>query len=60
MLSIRDDEVPIDWAPEPPVMGIDAATAADAPLIQADKPKNLLLEGGVRHGNATAACNGLN
>ena len=55
MLSIRDDEVPIDWAPEPPVMGIDAATAADAPLIQADKPKNLLLEGGVRHGNATAA-----
>ena len=55
VLSIRDDEVPIDWAPEPPVMGIDAATAADAPLIQADKPKNLLLEGGVRHGNATAA-----
>ncbi len=55
VLSIRDAEVPIDWAPEPPVMGIDAATAADAPLIQADKPKNLLLEGGVRHGNATAA-----
>ncbi len=55
VLSIRDDEVPIDWAPEPPVMGIDAATAADAPLIQADKPKNLLLEGGVRHSNAAAA-----
>lgn len=55
VLSIRDDEVPIAWAPEPPVMGIDAATVADAPLIQADKPKNLLLEGGVRHGNAAAA-----
>ncbi len=55
VLSIRDDEVPIVWTPEPPVMGIDAATAADAPLVQADRPGNLLLEGGVRHGDAAAA-----
>ena len=55
VLSIRDDEVPIVWTPEPPVMGIDAATAVDAPLVQADKPKNLLLDGGVRHGDAAAA-----
>ncbi|MSP76010.1 MAG: aldehyde oxidase [Rhodospirillaceae bacterium] len=55
VLSIRDDEVPIAWTAEPPVMGIDAATAVDAPLVQADKPKNLLLDGGVRHGDAAAA-----
>jgi aldehyde oxidoreductase len=55
VFSIRDDEVPIDWLPEAPVMGIDAATAPAAPLVQADKPKNLLLDGGVRHGDAAAA-----
>ncbi len=55
VLSIRDDEVPIVWTLEPPVMGIDAATAVDAPLVQADRPKNLLLDGGVRHGDAAAA-----
>lgn len=55
VLSIRDDEVPITWTVEPPVTGIDAATAADAPLVQADKPKNLLLDGGVRHGDPASA-----
>ncbi|TAJ36252.1 MAG: aldehyde oxidase [Reyranella sp.] len=55
VLSIRDDEVPIAWTVEPPVTGIDAATAAEAPLVQADRPKNLLLDGGVRHGDAAAA-----
>src|SRR6201999_2888873 len=52
-------EVPISWMPEAPVVGIDAATAADAPLVQAGRPRNLLLEGGVRHGKvdeAFAAC----
>ena len=55
VLAIRDDEVPIAWTPEPPLFGIDAATAADAPLVQADKPKNLLLDGGVRRGNTAEA-----
>ncbi|MDP2329135.1 MAG: molybdopterin-dependent oxidoreductase [Reyranella sp.] len=55
VLAIRDDEVPIVWTAEPPVMGIDAATAAGAPLVQANRPKNLLLDGGVRHGDAAAA-----
>lgn len=55
VLSIRDDEVPIVWAVEPPVTGIDAATAAGAPLVQADRPKNLLLDGGVRQGDAASA-----
>ena len=55
VFSIRDDEVPIAWTVEPPVTGIDAASAVDAPLVQADKPKNLLLDGGVRHGDAASA-----
>ena len=55
VLAIRDEEVPIAWTPEPPLFGIDAATAPGAPLVQADKPKNLLLDGGVRRGNAAEA-----
>jgi CO/xanthine dehydrogenase Mo-binding subunit/aerobic-type carbon monoxide dehydrogenase small subunit (CoxS/CutS family) len=55
VLAIRDDEVPIVWTAEPPVVGVEAATAAEAPLVQADRPKNLLLDGGVRHGDAAAA-----
>jgi CO/xanthine dehydrogenase Mo-binding subunit/aerobic-type carbon monoxide dehydrogenase small subunit (CoxS/CutS family) len=55
VLAIRDAEIPIEWMPEPPLYGIDAATAADAPLVQADKPRNLLLDGGVRRGDAGSA-----
>jgi CO/xanthine dehydrogenase Mo-binding subunit/aerobic-type carbon monoxide dehydrogenase small subunit (CoxS/CutS family) len=55
VLAIRDDEVPIAWTPEPPLFGIDAATASGAPLVQADKPKNLLLDGGVLHGDSSEA-----
>ncbi len=51
VLAVRDAEIPIDWSPEPPLFGIDAATAPDAPLVQADKPRNLLLDGGVKHGH---------
>ena len=59
VMAIRDEEVPIAWNPERPVIGIDAAMAADAALVQADKPRNLLLEGGVKRGKtdeAFAAC----
>jgi CO/xanthine dehydrogenase Mo-binding subunit len=58
VLAIRDQQIPIDWVPEPPLVGIDAAMAPDAPLVQADRPKNLLLDGGVKHGSpdAFAAC----
>ena len=59
VLAIRDAEVPIAWTPEPPLFGIDAAIAPDAPLVQADKPDNLLLDGGVRRGNAAEAFAGL-
>jgi CO/xanthine dehydrogenase Mo-binding subunit/aerobic-type carbon monoxide dehydrogenase small subunit (CoxS/CutS family) len=53
--TIRDEEVPITWHAEPPLFGIDAATAPGAPLVQADRPNNLLLEGGVRRGSAQDA-----
>jgi len=55
VLAIGDDEVPITWMPEPPVFGVDAARAPAAPLVQADKPGNLLLKGGVRRGDAAGA-----
>lgn len=55
VMAIPDAQVPISWRPEPPLFGIDAATAPDAPLVQADKPRNLLLEGGVRRGRADDA-----
>jgi CO/xanthine dehydrogenase Mo-binding subunit/aerobic-type carbon monoxide dehydrogenase small subunit (CoxS/CutS family) len=55
VLAVRDHEVPITWAAEPPVFGIDAATAAEAPLAQAERPANLLLEGGVRRGDAAGS-----
>ncbi|WP_421996671.1 molybdopterin-dependent oxidoreductase [Reyranella sp.] len=55
VMAIRDDEVPIAWTPEPPVTGIDAATADGAPLVQEDRPRNLLLEGGVRRGRPAEA-----
>ena len=55
VLAIRDEDVPIVWSPEPPLFGVDAATAPGAPLVQADRPRNLLLEGGVKRGDADAA-----
>jgi CO/xanthine dehydrogenase Mo-binding subunit/aerobic-type carbon monoxide dehydrogenase small subunit (CoxS/CutS family) len=53
--AIADDDVPIIWQPQPPLFGIDAATAPGAPRVQADKADNLLLEGGVRRGDAEDA-----
>ena len=53
--SISDSELPMRYTELPPVMGIAAATAPGAPLVQADKPGNLLLDGWVRKGDAAAA-----
>ncbi len=52
--SVRDADIPISYAPEIPIHGVQAAIAADQ-LVQADKPGNLLLEGGVIRGDADAA-----
>lgn len=55
VLATSDHELPIQWQALPPLFGIDAATAQGAPLVQADKPGNLLLNGGVKHGDAERA-----
>jgi aldehyde oxidoreductase len=55
VLAVRDQEVPIRWTPARPLFGVDAARAKGAPLVQAGKPGNLLLDGGVRRGDADAA-----
>jgi aldehyde oxidoreductase len=53
--TIRDEEVPIAWRPLDPVLGLDAAMAEGARLVQREKPGNLLIDGGVRHGDPDAA-----
>jgi aldehyde oxidoreductase len=49
--SIRDDEVPISWEPLVPVLGIEAALAPGAALVQSDKPGNVLTRGLVKKGD---------
>jgi len=53
--AVAEAELPIRYTPLAPVMGIAAAQAVGAPLVQADKPGNLLLDGWVRKGDAAAA-----
>ena len=53
--AVPEGEFPIRYTPLPPVMGIAAAAAPGAPLVQADKPGNILLDGWVRKGDAAAA-----
>jgi CO/xanthine dehydrogenase Mo-binding subunit/aerobic-type carbon monoxide dehydrogenase small subunit (CoxS/CutS family) len=53
--AIRAGEVPIRYEPLAEVTGIAAAKASGAPLVQADKPGNLLVEGVVRAGDGAAA-----
>ncbi|MBV9833963.1 MAG: molybdopterin-dependent oxidoreductase, partial [Alphaproteobacteria bacterium] len=55
VLAVRDQDLPIVWTKLQPVVGIDAARAANASLVQADKPGNLLIDGGVRRGDIDAA-----
>ncbi len=53
--AIRDEEVPARFRPRSAVSGLEAATAAGAPLVQPDRPGNLLIEGGVRSGEGADA-----
>jgi aldehyde oxidoreductase len=55
VLAIRDADLPIQWTPANALFGVDAPRADGAPLIQDDKPGNLLLNGGVRRGDAAGA-----
>ncbi len=53
--GVHTDELPIRYRPLAAVTGLDAATAEGAPLVQPDKPGNLLIEGRVRSGDAEGA-----
>ncbi len=54
VLSIRDEDLPIEWEPLEPLLGIDAALAKGAPALHSDKPDNILVSGLVERGNAVA------
>ena len=54
VFGIRDEELPIAWRPQEPVVGIAAALAGGAPVIQAAHPDNVLARGRVRKGDVEA------
>jgi len=57
--SFDEARFPVRYEPLPPLLGLDAAMAPGAILVQHDKPGNLLLDGGVRKGapsDAWARC----
>lgn len=53
--SIADDDLPIEYWPRDAVFDTAAARADGAPLVQTDRPGNLLIEGGVVTGDADSA-----
>ena len=52
---IHDEDVPIVWQPLEAVVGIAAARDNDAVQLHADRPGNVLADGGVRCGDPDAA-----
>jgi len=52
---IRDSDFPVTWEVLDPVVGIDAAQAEGAPLVQDDKPGNILSRGRLQRGDPDAA-----
>lgn len=53
--AIPDSAVPILYEPETPVIGISGAEAPDAPLVHANRPGNLLIDGHLQSGDVEAA-----
>ena len=52
--AIRDEDVPIDWQPDAPVMDMDSALAEGAPQLHDGRPDNILTSGFVRKGDPEA------
>ncbi len=52
--AVREAELPLTYAVEEPLHGVKAASATGAKLVQAEKPGNLLLQGGVIKGDIAA------
>ncbi len=53
--SINDDELPLTWFPQPPVIGLDAAIAKGAPLVHQERTDNCLLSGYLEKGSMAEA-----
>ncbi len=53
--GIRDEDVPVTYAPREPVSGLDAALDADSRQLYQDYPGNILAHGLVQKGDAEAA-----
>ena len=53
--AIGEDEIPASYQPLQPVLTLAEAIADNAALVQHDKPGNVLIEGGVRRGDVSAA-----
>ncbi len=53
--NIADEGLPIEYQALDPIIGLDAAMADGARLIHAERPGNLLIDGGIRKGEAEAA-----
>jgi CO/xanthine dehydrogenase Mo-binding subunit/aerobic-type carbon monoxide dehydrogenase small subunit (CoxS/CutS family) len=53
--SLSDTDLPLMWTLEPPVVGVEAARAPDAPAIHANKPDNILAQGYLQCGDVEAA-----
>ena len=61
VLGSREVDVasfPVEYEELPALTGLDAAMTAGAPLVQTEKPGNLLLDGKVRKGDVQAAFSG--
>jgi CO/xanthine dehydrogenase Mo-binding subunit/xanthine dehydrogenase iron-sulfur cluster and FAD-binding subunit A len=53
--GLSDADLPIAWAPEPSLTGIDAALAPGAPPLHAAFPDNVLARGNLQCGDVAAA-----
>jgi len=53
--TINDDELPLQWFVQTPVIGIDQARAAGAPLVHEGRKDNCLLRGYLEKGSMLAA-----
>ena len=56
--SIRDEDLPIEWKPGEPVDDMDKALAEGAPLVQREKPDNILVRGRLSKGESDSALAG--
>ncbi|HUN46875.1 MAG TPA: molybdopterin cofactor-binding domain-containing protein, partial [Stellaceae bacterium] len=56
--AIPDQEVPIEWQVLPPLGGVEAALAPDAPALHKAKPGNVLVEGRMVAGDIESALAG--